>query len=71
MPVSELLSFAADTFKVPFGIAGAVLVVWAALVAGIGLNRPHFPGGAVGQRAVMGISVVLAAVVMAIAVQIG
>ena len=62
--------FAADTFHVALGIAGAAFVVWAVLVAGIGLSRPHFPGGVAGERAVIAVSVVLAAVVMGVAVQV-
>ncbi len=65
------LLFAADTFKVPFGIAGAVLVAWAALVAGFGLSRHGFPGGLMGQRAVIAVTVMIVAVVMGIAVQVG
>ena len=66
-----MLPLAADTFKASFGIAGAVFVVWAAVVAGLGLRRPAFPGGVAGQRAVMAITLVLAVVVMGIAVQVG
>ena len=62
------LLFAVDTLKASFAIAGAVFVLWAALVAGIGLARPRFPGGAGGQRAVMGLTVVLTVIVMGIAV---
>ncbi len=65
------LLFAADTFKVPFGIAGAVLVAWAALVAGLGLSRGGFPGGATGQRALIAVTVVIVVVVMGVAVQVG
>jgi hypothetical protein len=69
--VQNLLLFAADTLKLPFAVAGVVFVVWAALVAGIGLTRPQFPGGLGGQRTVMAVTVLLAAVVMGIAVQVG
>src|SRR2546429_8243453 len=37
--------FAADTFHVALGIAGAAFVLWAALVGGIGLTPPRLPGG--------------------------
>jgi plastocyanin len=51
---------AAEKSKVPFYIAGGVLVVWAlTLSLGLGLRKPDFPGSLAGQRAVMGISVVL------------
>ena len=36
---------AAEKSKVPFYIAGGVLVVWALIVSlGLGLRRPDFPG---------------------------
>jgi hypothetical protein len=62
------LPFAADTLHASFAIVGALFVVWAAVIAGLGLARPRFPGGAGGQRAVVAISIVLAAVVMGFAV---
>jgi plastocyanin len=48
----------AETSKTPFYIAGGVLVVWAVVLAGLGLSRDSFPGGASGGRGVMGISFV-------------
>jgi hypothetical protein len=63
------LQFAVDTLKAPFAIAGAAFVVWAAIIAGVGLARPAFPGAAGGQRAVIALTLVLAAVVMGVAVQ--
>jgi hypothetical protein len=65
--VSSLL-LVASVSKVPFYIAGGVLAVWAVVLASLGLTRPEFPGGAGGQRAVIGISVVLMVVAMAMAV---
>ena len=56
------------TSKVPFYIAGAVLVVWAVAVSGAGLTSPSFPGGAGGQRAVILVSLVLAAVAIGMAI---
>ena len=51
---------AAEKSKVPFYIAGGVLVAWALIVSvGLGLRRPDFPGGLSGQRAVIAISAVL------------
>jgi plastocyanin len=51
---------AAEKSKIPFYIAGGILVVWAmTLSLGIGLRRPDFPGSLAGQRAVMAISAVL------------
>ena len=65
------LMYAADLFRAPLGIAGGVLVAWAALVSGIGFLRPQFPGGLLGERAVIAVTVVLAAVVMGVAVSVG
>jgi uncharacterized cupredoxin-like copper-binding protein len=51
---------AAEKSKVPFYIAGGLLVAWALIVsAGLGLRRPDFPGGLSGERAVIAISAVL------------
>jgi plastocyanin len=64
-----LLSFAADDpSKAPFYIAGVLLAVWAVVLAFLGLSRASFPGGRTGERAVIGISVVLAAATVAMAV---
>ena len=56
------------TSKVPFYIAGAVLVAWAFGVSAFGINRASFPAGVVQQRAVMLVSLVLAAVAIAMAI---
>lgn len=59
----------AEKSKVPFYIAGGVLVAWALLVSlGLGMRRPDFPGNLAGQRAVMAITAVfvLATVSMAV-----
>jgi hypothetical protein len=59
--MSSLLFLAADeTSKVPFYILGAVLVVWALILALIGLNRPDFPGSKQGERGVIALTLVLA-----------
>jgi len=50
---------AAEPSKTPFYIAGAVLVLWAVVLAGIGLAQPGFPGTAQRTRGVMTISLVL------------
>ncbi len=51
---------AAEKSKVPFYIAGGLLVTWAMVLSlGIGLRRPDFPGSAAGQRAVVAVSAVL------------
>jgi uncharacterized cupredoxin-like copper-binding protein len=61
---------AAEKSKVPYYIAGGLLVAWA-LFASLVLGRrnPSFPGSLAGQRAVMAISavLVLATVSMAVA----
>jgi plastocyanin len=51
---------AAEKSRVPFYIAGGVLVAWAFIVSmGIGMRRPDFPGSQSGQRLVIAISAVL------------
>jgi plastocyanin len=50
----------AEKSKVPYYIAGGLLVAWALIVSlGLGLRRPDFPGNLAGQRAVMAITAVL------------
>jgi len=64
-----LLNFAAgEPSKVPFYIAGAVFAAWAVLLSFLGLSRASFPGGRRGQGAVVGISVLLAAVAIGTAI---
>jgi hypothetical protein len=61
--------FAAAKSKVPYYIAGGLLVGWAVFLAlGLGMRKPEFPGSAAGQRAVIGITVVLVALTMTMAV---
>jgi hypothetical protein len=63
--MSSLLLLAADeTSKVPFYILGGVVALWAVVLAGIGLNRPEFPGGRRGEQGVIGLTLML--VVLAI-----
>ncbi|HTA14736.1 MAG TPA: plastocyanin/azurin family copper-binding protein [Solirubrobacteraceae bacterium] len=60
---------AAEKSKVPFYIAGGVLVAWALLLSmGIGMRNPSFPATLGAERGVMAISavLVLAAVSMAV-----
>jgi hypothetical protein len=59
---------AAEPSHVPFFIAGGVLAIWAVVLAWAGLTRPAFPFSGVGQRAVMGVSFVLAAAAIAMAI---
>jgi hypothetical protein len=50
----------AEKSKVPFYIAGGALVVWAVILSmALGMRRPEFPGGAMGERAVIAITAVL------------
>ena len=65
--MSSLLLIASVS-KVPFYIAGGALALWAVVLAGLGLSRPEFPGGAGGARAVMGISLVLALLAIGFAI---
>jgi plastocyanin len=51
--------FGAEKSKVPFYIAGGVLVGWALLVSALGLRRSDFPGNAAGQRAIIVITSLL------------
>jgi hypothetical protein len=66
----HVLLAASEPSKVPFYIGGGVLVLWAVVLASLGLRNPTFPGGAGGQRGVMGISLVLAVVAMGCAVYV-
>jgi plastocyanin len=60
---------AAEKSKVPFYIAGGVLVAWALIVSvALGLRRPEFPGNQRGERIVISISVVLVLAAVATAV---
>jgi plastocyanin len=60
---------AAENSKVPFYVAGGVLVAWALVVSlALGMRNPRFPGGPGGQRGVMAISAVLVLAAVASAV---
>ncbi|HMD56201.1 MAG TPA: plastocyanin/azurin family copper-binding protein [Solirubrobacteraceae bacterium] len=51
---------AAEKSKVPFFIAGGLLVLWALVIAlGFGLRDPRFPGDLQGQRTVSAITILL------------
>jgi hypothetical protein len=58
----------ASVSKVPFYIAGSLLVLWAVGVSAYGLTRPGFPSSAAGQRGVIGVSAILAVVAIAMAI---
>ena len=51
--------FAAAPSKVPFYIAGALLAVWAVVLAINGIRRPDFPSSTGGRRGVIGVSLLL------------
>jgi plastocyanin len=60
---------AAEKSKVPFYIAGGLLVAWALIVSmGIGMRKPDFPANLGQQRAVMGVSAVLVLFAVSMAV---
>jgi plastocyanin len=60
---------AAEKSKVPFYIAGGLLIAWALLLSlGIGMRRPDFPRNVKEQRVVMAITTVLVLVTAAMAV---
>ena len=65
---SSVIVAAAGSSHVPFYIAGGLLAVWAVVLSFLGLTRPAFPFGASGQRAVVGLSALLAAVAIAMAI---
>jgi len=51
---------AAEKSKVPFYVAGGLLVAWALIVSlGLGLRRPNFPGSLPGERGVIAVTIVL------------
>jgi hypothetical protein len=54
-----LLTAADEPSKVPFFIIGGALAVYAVVLATIGIQRPNFPGGASGQRGVIGLTLVM------------
>jgi hypothetical protein len=60
----------AEKSKVPFYIAGGALVVWAVILSlALGMRKPEFPGGPLGERVVIAVTavLVLAAAAMAVA----
>jgi hypothetical protein len=63
-----LLLAASEPSKTPFYFAGGALAVWAVVLASIGLTRPSFPVNVRGQRAVIAVSLVLAALAIAVAI---
>jgi hypothetical protein len=66
--VLTLIAAAGEPSKVPFYIAGGLLVAWALGLAVVGLRSPAFPGSERGARGVMAVSLVLMLLAMAMAV---
>lgn len=66
-----LLLASSEPSKVPWYIAGLLLASWAVVLAWIGLSRPEFPYNVRGQRAVIGISLLLVLIALAAAVLTG
>jgi uncharacterized protein YhhL (DUF1145 family) len=66
--VITLLLAAGEPSKVPFYIAGGILVVWAVALAGVGLTRPAFPYNERGFRGVILVTFLLMVLAMAMAV---
>jgi hypothetical protein len=66
--VLTLFLAAGEPSKVPFYIAGGILVVWAVALAVFGLQRPAFPNNARGARGVMAVSAFLMLLAMAMAI---
>ncbi len=60
---------AAEKSKVPFYIAGGVLIVWAlTLSLGVGMRRPGFPATLAGQRAIIAVTTVFVLAALSTAV---
>ena len=66
--MAALLLAASAPSKVPFFIAGGALAAWAVILAAIGLNRPGFPGNLRGQRTVIGITLTIMVIAIAMAI---
>ncbi len=66
--MTTLILAASEPSKVPFYIAGGLLVIWAVGLAAVGLTRPTFPYSERGARGVMAVSFVLMIFAMAMAV---
>ena len=66
--MSVLLLAAAEPSRVPFFVAGGLLVLWAVGLAGYGLRQPDFPYSARGARGVVSVSLVLVLITIAAAI---
>ena len=63
-----MLFLASVPSKVPFYVAGGLLVAWALALAAVGLTVPDFPYNKLGQRGVMLVSLILAAAAIGTAI---
>lgn len=71
MSVAGFLILASETevsTEIPFFVIGAVFAAWALIVGGLGTAKATFPGGRGATAAICGVSVLLAAVAMALIV---
>ena len=65
---STLIIAAVERSKVPFFVAGGVLVIWALASAAIGMRRASFPGKGAGLAAYLTATVALVLTTMGLAV---
>jgi hypothetical protein len=63
-----LIAAAEETSKTPFYLVAGVFAAWAVLIGVLGVTRPAFPHGEAGARVVIGVSLVLMAATMVVAV---
>jgi len=63
-----VLLLASVPSKVPVYVAGGLLVLWALVLAVVGLTVPEFPYNKMGQRGVMLLSLILAAAAIGTAI---
>jgi hypothetical protein len=66
--VLALVIASSEPSKVPFYVAGAVLVVWAVAVSAHGIRSPSFPRSLSEQRGVIGVTAVLVVITLAMAI---
>src|SRR5437764_4738151 len=63
-----VLAAAGEKSKTAFYISGGLLAVWAVVVSVFGITRPDFPHNITGSRGVMGVSALLVASTIGLAV---
>jgi hypothetical protein len=63
-----LITAADEPSKVPFFIIGGALAVYAVILSTIGMQRPNFPFSMGGQRGVVVLTVVFAALAVGAAI---